>query len=321
MPLVSIITPLHNKGAYIEETIRSVISQTLRDWEMIIVENGSTDDGPQIARGFCDPRIRLVVSGVKGPGAARNHGLKFATGEWILFLDADDLLSPDYLEKRLSHSRINGSDLEADIIVGGWEEFSSPESGFVLRRPSGEEGGKQAIEATAIAAAPWAVHAALIRRSAAECHHWQEELDGFPSEDTAFWFPLVRKSRIAVVPDHGALYRIPNHATRNRPENFSLWVEGIAAVISRNIEVLASEAIDPTDTQCIFIMRGFEAAYCRAMAFSDNKAAAKALEHTGRWLKSCRFSGSSIILRKILGIRLFCQIRRLVKTHPSVNLR
>lgn len=312
-PRVTIITPLHNKGEYIAETLSSIMSQTLADWEMIIVENGSTDDGAEIARRFTDPRIRIVVSQKTGPGAARNHGLTLATGEWILFLDADDLLSPDYLEKRLSHARIIGSNSVPDIIVGGWEEFSSPESGFVRRRPSGEEGGKQAIEATAIAAAPWAVHAALIRRSALGNHHWPEELDGFPSEDTAFWFPLVRKSRITVVPDHGALYRIPNHATRNRPENFLLWVEGIVAVISRNVEVLASEETHPTPSQSIFIMRGFEEAYCRAMASSDDMAGLKALDHAGRWLRICKFSGSSIILRKILGIRLFCRIRSLVK--------
>lgn len=75
MAMVSIITALHNKYDYIAETIASVQSQTHRDWEMIVVENGSTDDGPEIVRRMAsaDSRIRLFVSERQGPGAARNE--------------------------------------------------------------------------------------------------------------------------------------------------------------------------------------------------------------------------------------------------------
>ncbi len=81
MPAVSIITALHNKGPYIAETIRSVLAQTVSDWELIVVENGSTDDGPGNAASFSDERIRLVISPKTGPGAARNHGLQLACGD------------------------------------------------------------------------------------------------------------------------------------------------------------------------------------------------------------------------------------------------
>ena len=81
VPNFSVITPLFNKGAYIAETIASVRSQTMRDWEMIVVDNGSTDNGPSIACKLAeeDPRIRVVDFTVRrGPGAARNAGLQLA---------------------------------------------------------------------------------------------------------------------------------------------------------------------------------------------------------------------------------------------------
>src|SRR5260370_31039183 len=68
MRRVSIITALHSKGPYVAETIRSVLAQTMPDWEMIVVENGSTDDGPEIVRQLSNPRMRLVVSPKQGPG-------------------------------------------------------------------------------------------------------------------------------------------------------------------------------------------------------------------------------------------------------------
>ncbi len=86
MPQVGIIAALHNKGPYVAETIRSVLAQTMPDWALIVVENGSTDDGPEIVRQFPDPRIRLVVSPKQGPGAARNVGLAHATGEMASLL-------------------------------------------------------------------------------------------------------------------------------------------------------------------------------------------------------------------------------------------
>ena len=120
MTKVSIITALHNKGPYIAETIRSVLAQTMPDWELVVVENGSTDNGPELVRQFADARIRLDVSPKQGPGAARNFGLGLATGEWILFLDADDLIEADYLAQKLETAK---NCPQAGIIAGRWQEF------------------------------------------------------------------------------------------------------------------------------------------------------------------------------------------------------
>ena len=89
----SIVTPLFNKAAYFPATIDSVVSQTFRDWEWIIVDDGSTDGSLALAQGAAarDARIRALTQPSSGPCTARNRGVREAGGEWLLFLDADDL--------------------------------------------------------------------------------------------------------------------------------------------------------------------------------------------------------------------------------------
>lgn len=101
--LVSIITPSYNTAKYIEETIQSVINQTYTNWEMIIVDDCSTDNTDEVVSKYLvDPRIRYLKN-EKNSGAAvsRNYALREAKGKWIAFLDSDDLWSPDKLEKQI----------------------------------------------------------------------------------------------------------------------------------------------------------------------------------------------------------------------------
>jgi glycosyltransferase involved in cell wall biosynthesis len=100
MILVSIIIPAYNVNKYIADTCCSVHAQTLQNWECIIVDDGSTDDTAAIAERFCahDPRFRLVRQNNTGVSAARTAGMRQAMGEFIVFLDADDLLEKDALE-------------------------------------------------------------------------------------------------------------------------------------------------------------------------------------------------------------------------------
>jgi glycosyltransferase involved in cell wall biosynthesis len=98
---VSVVIPLYNKAPYIQRAIDSVLAQTYADFELIIVDDGSTDGSGDIVRQYADPRIRLIVQENAGPGAARNRGLREANAEYIAFLDADDEWLPMYLEEQL----------------------------------------------------------------------------------------------------------------------------------------------------------------------------------------------------------------------------
>lgn len=103
-PTLSVIVAAYNSAATIEETVRSVQAQTLADWELIVVDDGSTDATADIAAGFAanDSRIMLIQQANAGTASARNAGAARARGCYWCFLDADDVLLPNYLECQLA---------------------------------------------------------------------------------------------------------------------------------------------------------------------------------------------------------------------------
>jgi glycosyltransferase involved in cell wall biosynthesis len=101
MPLVSIIIPVYNAEQHLAETLNSALNQTWLNKEVIVVDDGSTDQSVAIAKSFGADRVKVYQQSNKRSGAARNKGLAEAGGEYIQFLDADDLLSPDKIERQL----------------------------------------------------------------------------------------------------------------------------------------------------------------------------------------------------------------------------
>jgi len=100
--LVSIITPAYNSTKYISETIESVLSQTYSNWEMIIINDGSTDDTVNVVKKYLnDSRIILIHQENSGSAAARNNGIRHAQGQYIALLDSDDLWEPTFLENQI----------------------------------------------------------------------------------------------------------------------------------------------------------------------------------------------------------------------------
>ena len=98
---VSVIIPTYNYGRFIKEAIDSVTTQTFGDFEIIVIDDGSTDNTLEVLSGINDPRLRVITTDNGGIGAARNHGLDHAQGDYIAFLDADDVWMPKKLEIQL----------------------------------------------------------------------------------------------------------------------------------------------------------------------------------------------------------------------------
>lgn len=156
---VSIITPSYNSALYIKNTIASVQAQTLRDWEMIIVDDGSIDNSADIIRDIAinDSRIKLIQKENGGSASARNVGLKQAKGDYIQFLDADDTIAYDKLERQvelmdqkgldvtytdykltqsdgMTHSQLMGFRLNLFKLLAGWGVFGTiPLHAFLYR--------------------------------------------------------------------------------------------------------------------------------------------------------------------------------------------
>ena len=97
-PFFSIIIPTYNRSKFIGSAIESVINQTYTDWELIIIDDGSTDNTKEIVSNFHDPRILYKYQNNQERSAARNNGIKIAKGEWICFLDSDDVYKVHHLE-------------------------------------------------------------------------------------------------------------------------------------------------------------------------------------------------------------------------------
>jgi glycosyltransferase involved in cell wall biosynthesis len=106
---LSVVIPLFNKEKFIEQTLRSVLNQTFQDFEVIIVNDGSTDNSREIVKNFLDTRIIIVDQENLGLSAARNTGIEKAKFDFIAFLDADDLWKEDYLETMANMIHLNNS--------------------------------------------------------------------------------------------------------------------------------------------------------------------------------------------------------------------
>ena len=99
MPFLSVIIPLYNKESYIKNTLRSVLEQNFTDFEIIIVNDGSTDNSLEIVSSFKDERIQVIHQPNSGASSSRNKAIQSAKTEYIAFLDADDFWFPNHLEE------------------------------------------------------------------------------------------------------------------------------------------------------------------------------------------------------------------------------
>lgn len=200
MPIVAVIIPCYNHGRFLPETIASVVGQTFRDWEIIIVDDGSTDNSAEVARTliarFAPRRIRLIQQPNAGQGAARNHGIAATETPFILTLDADDLIHTRFLERTLEA-------IEAAPDIG----FASTNVRFFGAEQASWSGGEPTTERMLTDCRMAAE--VLFRRAA-----WHQaggfvtgrEAQGY--EDWDFWLRLIEHGwRGVLVPEELCWYR------------------------------------------------------------------------------------------------------------------
>lgn len=203
-PLVSVIIPCYNAERWVAAAIESALGQTYPRTEVIVIDDGSTDRSPEIIKRFCR-QITAVSTPNRGPSAARNTGFGIARGEWIQFLDADDLLHPEKLHLFMTAYKAHPS---AEFI---WAPYDTVDEKFTLDdiRPqfNSHESGRHPTsdasqEALLAHHAPWA--AAFRKGFLERVGSWNESLKG--------WEDLEYHARIAA--------QLPLHARLTQPLHF-----------------------------------------------------------------------------------------------------
>ena len=179
--MISVIIPAYNADRTIRRCIQSVLDQTYTEWEMIIVDDGSKDDTLDICQSYDDNRIRVLHKENGGVSSARNHGLKFAQGDYIAFIDSDDFIEIDYLQ-HLSQG------LGYDIVISGYCYENTPESSsFRLKLANREAVGcelSKLINADQLCY-PWG---RLFKRSIIETYHIRfDEAMRFAEDNVFNW--------------------------------------------------------------------------------------------------------------------------------------
>ncbi len=208
MPKVSIITPTYNVEPYIAQCIESVLAQTLTDWEMILVDDASTDGTVAVIERYLgDPRLKLFRNETnQGAGYTRNRCLDEATGEWIAILDSDDWYEPNRLERLVQFAE----EMQADMVVDLQKDIDS--EGKVLEARWSQFGENPSQPRYYTVSEVMQVHPAfkpLIRHQFLKEHQIRFVPDIRKSQDYAFYIEILLKgARFAVLPEALYCYRV-----------------------------------------------------------------------------------------------------------------
>ena len=206
MPRVSVIIPAYNAAATIAGTVDSVVGQTLQDFEIICVDDGSTDRTRAIVDGYGD-RVRLVEQANCGPAAARNNGARHSSGEYIAFLDADDVWMPDFLERTAA-----ALDADPALSLVYCNCALADSEGVAIDTSLVGKGFDHPPSLHELLTRLWPImpSAALVRRSAYDkCGGYRDELRGesFRFEDVDFWINMREQGPFGYIAEPLVIWR------------------------------------------------------------------------------------------------------------------
>jgi len=196
-PTVSVVIPVWNAARYLSETLRSVLRQTRPAEEIVVVDDGSTDESAAVAEEF-GARVRVLRQENRGESAARNRGIEAAQGDWIAFLDADDLWHPDKLARQLAAVR---ADPAVDCVHTNWYYFGRQNGRVDVSITDAAERYRPGRVA---ADNPFRISSLLVRRELPlRFPEWTQD-----GEDLIYFLELVRTAKVVLVPEELIGYRV-----------------------------------------------------------------------------------------------------------------
>lgn len=230
---ISVVIPCYNGSRFIEATIRSALAQTHPPLEVIVVDDGSTDDSAEIIRGIDDGRVRLLQQENQGESVARNRGMDEAKGDWIAFLDADDLWREDKLEKQIAAAQ---GDATTVAVVGNVHYFGNREEDAPpFDRPPHEMASVEYIcELNAFIPSTLIVRADVPARFPV----WTKY-----GEDYVFSLELAMAGGVAFVDEPLTRYRIHASGQSSHPATLVRQDQTVLRWLNENKEALGEERV------------------------------------------------------------------------------
>lgn len=276
--MISVIMPAYNVEKYIARSVESVLAQTYGDFELLIVDDGSTDGTGRIADEWAkkDERIGVIHQENGGVAAARNSALEAAKGDFVAFLDADDLWDATFLEK--TYAKINA--------CGGDFVYARTEERFADGRTS--EIGSQRLQEgkfgsfsypTGECRLPFHISAVLIRRSLIDRFNIRFPVGIRFSEDTAFYFLVLSVTEAVCVPEILTYYCRRNDSANGRSWNPREWADNVVAL--ERIEGFVAQ--NYPEGMAVFRKMEIYRAYRFILACAKRGFIEEAKEYVARW--------------------------------------
>ena len=200
--MVSVLLPAYNAQNTIAETIQSIIEQTYKEWELIIINDGSTDNTKYIIQSFKDPRIRYFENdGNKKLIYTLNKGIDLSKGDYIARIDADDIAMPERLEQQVAFM-----DSQKDVIVCGsfMQAFGQGIDSYVISYFTDD----QSIKEHFLISSPFGHPSVMIRKQALIVNNIRYDADYLHAEDLKLWYDLMDYGKYANIPTVLMKYRI-----------------------------------------------------------------------------------------------------------------
>lgn len=211
--LISVVIPLYNKDRNIKDTILSVLNQTYHNFELIVVDDGSTDNSANVVKSMSDKRVRYVYKENGGVSSARNRGVEEATGDWLLFLDADDILLKHCLATLISPII---KDRDIDISVGNY--YTEVKGKYILECSNAFE-GLVSNNYKWLFLRKYCIRTGnfIVRKSIVDKYKFNEKYSRY--EDFECMLQWIKNSRIHIVRDAIMTYQTSNSALSSPLKN------------------------------------------------------------------------------------------------------
>lgn len=240
--MISVVIPLYNKATSISSTLECVLNQNFTDWEVVVVDDGSTDDSANIVSSMGDSRIRLIRQPNAGVSAARNRGAIEAEGEFIAFLDADDEWDKDYLATQYE---LTQKYPDCDVFAMNYEfrDINGKKTSTIINKlPFNDVDGvlSNYFEVASCSHPPLWTSAVMVRKSAFQ------NIEGFPvsiksGEDLLTWARLACRYKIAYCKTPLAVFNVEGYDTKEKPKRIPAEVD----IVGQELKKLYKTYDDP----------------------------------------------------------------------------